>query len=262
MNVRIFGKESVIRLSQYIGDFHPDAHVKGWFGCNLTALICNKNSATFSALSLFNIMWQMYKVFIENRAVEFVNSQKIETNLSSIEASLIQSIEEDLKEKLMSLDSNACFYVRCIDRQKEWERLFRNHQFVHAAGGAVQKNHEFLVIKRFGMLDLPKGHLDVNERSEIAAEREIREECGIFPLVRKEFICSTYHTYFYNDHPVLKQTDWYLFDYLGTDKGEPQTEEGIEEVIWMPFREINLQKDSFYTSVQYVLDETIKKIDG
>ena len=110
------------------------------------------------------------------------------------------------------------------------------------------------------MMDLPKGHLDINESPEIAAEREIREECGISPLIRREFICTTYHTYFYMDRPILKQTDWYLFDYQGTDKGQPQTEEGIEEVIWMTFPEIKLIRNAFYTSVQYVLAETEKKI--
>jgi 8-oxo-dGTP pyrophosphatase MutT (NUDIX family) len=202
----------------------------------------------------------MYKVFIENRAVEFVNSQNIDLNLPGIDARFVLSIEADLTEYLINLDSNACFYIHCQDPRKEWERLFRNHQFVHAAGGAVQKDQEFLLIRRFGMLDLPKGHLDLNERPEIAAEREIREECGISPLIRRYFICTTYHTYFYMNHPVLKQTDWYLFDYHGTDKGQPQTEEGIEEVIWMTFPEIKLLSNEFYTSVQHVLAETEKKI--
>lgn len=202
----------------------------------------------------------MYKVFIENRAVEFVNWQNIDSNLPGIDARLIQSIHGDLMEYLINLDSKACFYVYCDDRRKEWERLFRNHQFVHAAGGAVQKDQEFLLIRRLGMMDLPKGHLDINESPEIAAEREIREECAISPLVLREFICSTYHTYFYKECPVLKQTDWYLFDYFGIDNGQPQTEEGIEEVIWMTFPEIKLLRSTFYTSVQYVLAETEKKI--
>jgi hypothetical protein len=39
MKVRIFGYDKVFRLSQYIGDFQPEAQVKGSFGCNLIALI-------------------------------------------------------------------------------------------------------------------------------------------------------------------------------------------------------------------------------
>ena len=49
--VLILGYESVFRLSQYIGDFKPEAQVKGFSGFNSTAFIFNRNSATFSALS-------------------------------------------------------------------------------------------------------------------------------------------------------------------------------------------------------------------
>jgi hypothetical protein len=46
------GKESEILLSQYIGDFQPEAHVKGCKGLSLTAFICNKYNATLSAICL------------------------------------------------------------------------------------------------------------------------------------------------------------------------------------------------------------------
>ena len=38
MNERTSGYESVTRLSVYIGEFHPDAQMKGLSGCNLIAL--------------------------------------------------------------------------------------------------------------------------------------------------------------------------------------------------------------------------------
>jgi hypothetical protein len=42
-------------LSQYIGDFHPEAHVKGLSGLNMTALMSNSDFAT--ALSTDSIMF-------------------------------------------------------------------------------------------------------------------------------------------------------------------------------------------------------------
>jgi hypothetical protein len=39
-----------------VGGTPNSAHTKGFAGCNLIALICSKNSATFSALSLFKII--------------------------------------------------------------------------------------------------------------------------------------------------------------------------------------------------------------
>jgi len=49
MNVLIRGYDKVLRLSQYIGDFHPDAQVYGSSTLNVTAFICNRNSATLCA---------------------------------------------------------------------------------------------------------------------------------------------------------------------------------------------------------------------
>ena len=49
MKLLTSGNESVFLLSQYMGDFHPDAHVKGLDGCNLIALICKRYSAVFFA---------------------------------------------------------------------------------------------------------------------------------------------------------------------------------------------------------------------
>ena len=49
--VLIEGNDNVFLLSQYIGDFHPDAQVNGLSGCKIIALICNKNFAISLASS-------------------------------------------------------------------------------------------------------------------------------------------------------------------------------------------------------------------
>jgi hypothetical protein len=46
MKLRMAGYESVFLLSQYMGDFHPDAHVNGLSGWSLIALIFRSFSAT------------------------------------------------------------------------------------------------------------------------------------------------------------------------------------------------------------------------
>jgi hypothetical protein len=46
IKLRIVGYERVFLLSQYIGDFHPDAHVKGLAGWSLMALTFRSFSAT------------------------------------------------------------------------------------------------------------------------------------------------------------------------------------------------------------------------
>ena len=46
MKVRISGYDSVLRLSQYMGDFQPDAQVNGFSGCTFIAFIFSSFSAT------------------------------------------------------------------------------------------------------------------------------------------------------------------------------------------------------------------------
>lgn len=200
----------------------------------------------------------MYKVFIENRAVEFVNSQKIDPNGKAIDAQVIQNIEQDLSPLLSDLHPQERLIIYCNDIQKDWERLFHEHQLVHAAGGLVKNGNQWLVIRRHGMLDLPKGHLDEDEEPAIGAEREIAEECGVFMLQLKGFCCSTFHTYFFEGKPVLKKTDWFLFDHFGKTVGVPQQEEGIEAVLWMKEEEIKTNLNQFYASIQFVIKESIQ----
>ena len=49
-------------LSQYIGDFHPDAHVNGFSGLNITALIPKRDFAT--AFSTDSIIYYMILSFL------------------------------------------------------------------------------------------------------------------------------------------------------------------------------------------------------
>jgi hypothetical protein len=46
-----------------IGDFHPEAHVKGFPGFNLIAFICKKVRLFFGSIFI-KIILQMYKVLL------------------------------------------------------------------------------------------------------------------------------------------------------------------------------------------------------
>ena len=111
---------------------------------------------------------------------------------------------------------------------------FKSHfEYIEAAGGLVlNSNKEVLWMKRLGVWDLPKGKVEIGEDYPIAAVREVEEETGISnPVIERELI-STYHTYPFKGKQVLKRTYWYLMNYSGEDDLIPQTEEGIEEVLW------------------------------
>ena len=106
---------------------------------------------------------------------------------------------------------------------------------VNAGGGLVINNKgEFLLIRRSGLWDLPKGHQEPGENIEVTALREVEEETGLKRLELGQFIRVTDHTYFRNERWHLKHTWWYMMKCM--DDGSqtvPQTEEGITEIRWV-----------------------------
>src|ERR1700761_2080489 len=78
-----------MRLSQYIGDFQPDAHVNGLLGCNLIALICSRNSATCCSASLLLSMAQKYRIYINEKVILITETEpKHAENFEKIDAQM------------------------------------------------------------------------------------------------------------------------------------------------------------------------------
>ena len=109
-----------------------------------------------------------------------------------------------------------------------------NYLEVNAAGGLITNSKgEFLLIRRSGLWDLPKGHQDPGEALEVTALREAEEETGLEGLQLGKFIRVTDHTYFRDERWHLKHTWWYSMSYAGEDTPVPQCEEDITEVKWV-----------------------------
>ena len=105
---------------------------------------------------------------------------------------------------------------------------------VNAGGGLVTNSKgEFLLIRRSGLWDLPKGHQEAGEAIEDTALREVEEETGLKGLILGKFIRVTDHTYFRNDQWHLKHTWWYSMTCQNDQETVPQTEEGITEIRWV-----------------------------
>ncbi len=110
------------------------------------------------------------------------------------------------------------------------------------AGGGLVNNAEgkFLLIRRSGLWDLPKGHQEPGEPIEVTAVREVEEETGLRELTLGEFIRVTDHTYFRNEKWHLKHTWWYRMTCQGNGNDTtPQTEEGITEIRWVAKEELS-----------------------
>ena len=112
-------------------------------------------------------------------------------------------------------------------------------EVVEAGGGVVFRvlhdEPEILLIHRRGVWDLPKGKLDPGETLVHCAAREVAEETAVgFPMVIKKLLKTT-HYYEENSTPIEKQTGWYIM-VTSQEQGEPQSEEQITELCWMPLR--------------------------
>lgn len=131
--------------------------------------------------------------------------------------------------------------------------------YVKAAGGCVCSSTDMLLIKRLGMYDLPKGHLEAGETIEQCAVREVEEECGIKDVEITAPLSPTYHIYSRNGDRYLKKTYWYMMSAPSGQELSPQTEEDIEVVFWYPIANLPAIFSQTYPSLQPVLTKLQQK---
>lgn len=194
----------------------------------------------------------MYKVFYNEKALLF--SDKPLENKKSLKFSNESIFDEalDLLKNTSLLEIN--FYYHNLE--KLWKEFKLHFDYLEAAGGVVRnKNDEILFIHRLGIWDLPKGKVEKGETTEIAAVREVEEECGIHDLILKDLITTTYHMY-YQGSLKLKATYWYAMEYWGDGIPTPQAEEGIGLAEWKKKEETQEIMGKTYENIQIVLSES------
>lgn len=202
----------------------------------------------------------MYKVFIYNKPIYFTENQDI---YHSVNQSSIYSCENQHdKEAILNIHKknpeDKPLYVFNKNIELLWNIFFEDFKEIDAAGGVVvNSNEEVLFIYRNDVWDLPKGKVEKNERIDVAAIREVEEECGISnPKIDKKLI-TTYHTYATKKRNYIKKTHWYLM-HLDTRLKPvqliPQLEEGITKVIWANENEFDLLLSNTYGSINDVIE--------
>ena len=176
----------------------------------------------------------MYKVFIKNKPLFFIENDE---DISTLDSQFVYSCN-NTEDKEIVLDKHSSseknIYVQGDSFHEVWELFFGRYKTVQAAGGVVINNkNQVLFIFRNGFWDLPKGKVEDGEAIEIAAIREVEEECGIKnPIIEKKLLV-TYHTYDTYGENCIKPTHWYLMEYSGAEELLPQEEEGITNVQWV-----------------------------
>lgn len=160
-------------------------------------------------------------------------------------AKVLQIVENNKELRIISSDPGRDFDAFC--------NLFAR---VEAAGGLVtDAGGRVLLIFRNGRWDLPKGHLECGERIEACAVREIVEETGVCAEPVRP-LCRTWHAYYFpkTERWELKRTHWYELRAVACGDLVPQTEEGIETVVWCTPAEAMAHAAGSFPTVRAVLE--------
>jgi 8-oxo-dGTP pyrophosphatase MutT (NUDIX family) len=198
---------------------------------------------------------QMYKVFIQNTPLFFINSKKKhEIDGLFLSESLAITNKRVVYYLLQHIPKNMPLIITCDNCEDAINSFFSDYDFVEAAGGIVKRKDKYLFIKRNGFWDIPKGKIDLGESPEIAAVREIDEECGVKCDKVEDLICITYHTYQYKGRDTLKKTYWYSLNYEGKKNVKAQKEEGITKVKWFKTNKLLKVLSNTFPSIEDVLE--------
>ncbi len=203
----------------------------------------------------------MYKVFVNKTPIVLTDNME---NFDSEKWTIVSyQNREQLVDLVVEIEKGHYKLPTVIfhfDLDELWSTFIRQFKYVQASGGMVfNAKNEFLVIKRNGKWDLPKGHLKKGERPEFGGMREVEEECGIQGLSITQHLANTYHMYERNGL-VLKKTFWYV---MRSDfKGQlvPQIEEGIEKVVWRTKEDIEEMMKKSYPIIRELLEKGVSLI--
>ncbi len=203
----------------------------------------------------------MYKVFLKDSC--FFLTEQTNFNQETTFSLIHREFQATRKFILELLDHPQPFTAAIFhDDVEELLSIFKScFTYVKAAGGIVKEEDRILAIKRLGMYDLPKGHLEAGETIEQCAVREVEEECGLTGVKITSPLSSTLHIYPRNNQWYLKKTYWYIMSCPPHPSLTPQTEEDIEEVFWLPLSGIEAILPDTYASLRNIF-ETIRRISG
>lgn len=193
----------------------------------------------------------MYKVFVNDSPIILTSSAKKNNNYPVYFFKDV--VLDEIIYKLRNKDiKGANLYT--TDLENDWLSFLNNIVVVPAAGGLVlNAPKEILFIYRNGIWDLPKGRIEKGESTEIAAIREVEEECGIFNLSIVNKLVTTYHIYYQNGNK-LKETHWFLMTSNYKKQLIPQLEEGITEVVFKNPVATKQALKSTYANIKLVYD--------
>lgn len=217
--------------------------------------------------STANILQQMYKVYINGTPVFLTSPEEAGAVAFQAEKNKLNARysgkKKMIKQYLDLLDKNKDIQRVVLyfeDTEVLWQDFQDCFKILEAAGGFVTNaRNELLVFFRRGFWDMPKGKIDPGETPEQAAVREVQEETGVQELNLGAFLTHTYHTYPQKGERILKKTWWYRMetpDYHLI----PQTEEDIEQIMWVEPEAWLASEPHVYDSIREVIEKGLENI--
>lgn len=203
---------------------------------------------------------QKYKVFMNDNWIFFGN--KLSNQFSENEPYDIVDVNKQIIVNLVQTIKAESFHKNLVlihpDKIEEFFLFFLNQfMVIEAAGGIVQHTDKrFLMIKRFGFWDFPKGKIEKGEKKEQAALREVWEETGVKELRIFHDLTNTYHIYKFKAKWIVKLTYWFLMKTNFKENLIPQVEEDITEVVWVSKSEFPRYLQNAYKSLQDLVNES------
>ena len=176
----------------------------------------------------------MITIYSNELGISFNNVFKdVPKNLLNIEVTTksdVKGVVEALRNDEYNCDINLYGY----DAETIFKDFYSMHTKIEAAGGVVKNiKSEYLLIKRFGIWDLPKGKVEIGETIQEAAVREVCEETGLRNVAAIKSLPDTYHIYYQHKRWFLKKTHWFLMQTSEDTKLIPQVDEDISEAVWL-----------------------------
>ncbi|MBP6512783.1 MAG: NUDIX domain-containing protein [Bacteroidia bacterium] len=204
----------------------------------------------------------MYQVYINERLLKFVGTYDPIGNAELVIKLKGNEPKEHLKVLVKAFEENPqteSLVIQSENIDETWKKFTSLYTILKAAGGVVinSQTNKLLMIFRNGKWDLPKGKIEAGEEADVAAVREVYEECGIGELKLSKQIKTSFHTYPYKETVILKKTYWFLMSSTDISTPVPQLEEGIVEARWMDKAEVKKALKNAYSSIVELLNEQI-----
>ena len=109
-----------------------------------------------------------------------------------------------------------------------------------SAGGVVFRQREngqveWLICRHSGHHQwiLPRGLIEKGEKTEITAQREVEEECGVKTKVIARIKEPEKYVYQFRGTMVLKNVVYFLMEYVSGETKDHDWE--VEELAWLPY---------------------------